>query len=90
MYNNTMTSIVQEHPSVVSKKYILNANDRCDQCTAQALVQVKGVNGELIFCNHHYDKIMNNPLSYQKMMQFGIEFIDEREKLTKQKPIGAI
>ena len=85
-----MTSIVQEHPSVVSKKYVLNANDRCDQCTAQALVQVKGVNGELIFCNHHYEKIMNNPLSYQKMMQFGIEFVDEREKLTKQKPIGAV
>jgi len=90
MYNNTMTSIVQEHPSVISKKYILNANDRCDQCPAQALVKVKGLIGELTFCNHHYEKIMNNPLSYQKMMQFGIEFIDEREKLVKNKTTGAI
>jgi hypothetical protein len=33
---------------------------------------------------------MNNPLSYKKMMQFGIEFIDEREKLIEKKPIGGI
>jgi hypothetical protein len=85
-----MTSIVKEHPSVVSKKYILNVNDRCDQCTAQAFIKVKGLKGELTFCNHHYEKIMNNPLSYQKMMQFGIEFIDEREKLIEEKPVGAI
>ena len=85
-----MTSIVQEHPSVVSKKYILNSNDRCDQCTAEALIKVKGVKGELTFCNHHYEKIMNNPLSYQKMMQFGIEFLDERAKITEKKPIGGI
>ncbi len=85
-----MTNIVEEHPSVVSKKYILNMHDRCDQCNAQALVKVKGMNGELIFCNHHYEKIMNNPLSYQKMLQFGIEFVDEREKLIKNKKIGEI
>jgi len=85
-----MSSIVQDHPSVVSKKYVLNANDRCDKCTAQALVKIKGLVGELTFCNHHYENIMNNPLSYQKMMQFGIEFIDEREKLIKNKPIGGI
>ena len=61
-----MTSIVQEHPSVVSKKYTLSANDRCDKCQAQALVNVKGVSGELMFCSHHYDKIMNKPESYKK------------------------
>ena len=85
-----MTNIVQEHPSVVSKKYILNANDRCDQCTAQALTRVKGLNGELTFCNHHYEKIMNNPTAYQKIMQFGVEFLDERAQLIENKPIGAI
>ena len=85
-----MTNIVQEHPSVVSKKYILDANDRCDKCQAQALIRVKGLSGQLTFCNHHYEKIMNNPLSYQKMLQFGIEFIDEREKIIKTKPIGGL
>jgi len=81
MYNNNMTSVVQEHPSVSSKQYILNANDRCDQCTAQALVKVIGLAGELTFCGHHYEKIMNNPLSYKKMLQFAIQYIDERNKL---------
>jgi len=90
MYNNTMSSIVKDHPSVKPTKWILNANDRCDQCTAEALVRIKGVKGELTFCNHHYEKIMNNPLSYQKIMQFGVEFLDERVKITTNKPIGAV
>jgi hypothetical protein len=33
---------------------------------------------------------MNNPLSYQKIMQFGIEFLDERAQLIKDKPVGGI
>jgi len=90
MYNNTMRSIVKEHPSVVSKKYILNANDRCDKCQVQAVVKVKGLSGELTFCNHHYEKIMNNPESHDKMMTFLVEVLDEREKLTNNKPIGGI
>jgi hypothetical protein len=90
MYNNTMTNIVQEHPSVVSKQYILNANDRCDKCQVQAVVRVKGLSGELTFCNHHYEKIMNNSESHNKMMSFLVEVLDEREKLIKNKPTGGI
>ena len=90
MYNNTMSSIVQEHPSVVSKKYILNASDRCDKCQAQALIRVKGLSGELTFCSHHYEKIMNSSESHNKMMAFLVEILDEREKLAVNKPIGAI
>jgi hypothetical protein len=90
MYNNTMTNIIQDHPSVVSKEYILNANDRCDTCQAQALVKVKGLSGELTFCNHHYESIMNNPESHNKMMAFLIEILDEREKLIKSKPVGGL
>lgn len=63
------------------KEWVLNANDRCDRCSAQALVQVKGVSGELLFCGHHYNKIMNDPVGYEKMMSFGYEIIDEREKI---------
>ena len=85
-----MTNIVEEHPSVVSKKYILGANDRCDKCQAQALVRVKGLSGELTFCSHHYEKIMNSSESHNKMMAFLVEILDEREKLIKDKPIGAI
>lgn len=86
----SMTSAVKDHPSVVAKTYTLTVNDRCDKCQAQALVKVKGASGELLFCSHHYNKIMNNPKGYEKMMSFIVEVIDEREKLEKNKPIGAI
>ena len=61
------------------KEYILNATDRCDQCSAQALVLVKGVTGELMFCGHHYAK--NEPA----LVKFAYEVVDEREKLIQDK-----
>ena len=89
-YNSTMTNILKDHPSVKPKQWVLDAKDRCDTCQAQALVKVKGASGELMFCSHHYDKIMNNPESYAKMMSFMLEVLDEREKLVKDKAIGAL
>jgi hypothetical protein len=68
------------------KEWVLNANDRCDsECTAQAYVYVKGLDGDLLFCAHHYEKIMNDPIGYQKMMGFAIEVVDEREKLVENR-----
>jgi hypothetical protein len=67
------------------KQWVLKATDRCDSCAAEALVQVTGLNGELLFCGHHYNKIMNNPTSYKKMMSFMISIIDERDKLIEDK-----
>jgi hypothetical protein len=66
---------------VIEKEWILKATDRCDSCAAEALVQVTGINGDLLFCGHHYNKIMDNPEAYKKMMSFMISIIDEREKL---------
>ena len=62
------------------KERLLTLNDRCDSgsCGAAALVQVKGVTGELLFCGHHYNKIVNDPVGYEKIMAFGFEVIDER------------
>jgi hypothetical protein len=69
------------------KEWVLNANDRCDSgCTAQAYVYVKGLDGDLLFCAHHYEKIMSNPVGYERMMSFAIEVIDEREKLIENRP----
>jgi hypothetical protein len=65
----------------VVKEWILKATDRCDACAAEALVKVTGISGDLLFCGHHYNKIMENPESYKKMMAFMISVIDEREKL---------
>jgi hypothetical protein len=64
--------------------YILTANDRCDSCSAQAYVQVTGVTGELLFCSHHYNKIMDNAVGYDKMMKFMYKVVDERQRLEKQ------
>jgi hypothetical protein len=67
------------------KEWVLKATDRCDSCAAEALVQITGLNGDLMFCGHHYNKIMNNPKSYKKMMSFMITVIDERDKLIENK-----
>jgi hypothetical protein len=64
------------------KKYILGPVDRCDSCSAEALVLVKGVSGELIFCGHHYNK------NETALKEFAYEIVDEREKLIENKLIG--
>lgn len=66
----------------------LGPQDRCDTCSAEALVRVKGVSGELYFCGHHYNKIMDNPAGYEKMMAFMYEVLDERDKLIENRAKG--
>jgi hypothetical protein len=79
-----MSSTIQETNSL-SKEYLLNVSDRCDSCQAQALVQVSGISGDLLFCGHHYNKIMNDPVGYNKMMSFAINIIDERDKFVENR-----
>jgi hypothetical protein len=64
-------------------KYILGPIDRCDQCSAEALVLVKGVTGELMFCGHHYNQ------NESALANFAYETIDERDKLIQNKLIGS-
>jgi hypothetical protein len=61
------------------KEYILSPKDRCDQCSAEALVLVKGVTGELMFCGHHYHQ------NEKALSTFAYETIDERDKLIENK-----
>ena len=61
------------------QEYVLSPLNRCDQCSAEALVLVKGVTGELMFCGHHYAK---NEAGLEK---FAYEVIDERAKLVQNK-----
>lgn len=84
-----MTNLTQEQPSVQEKEWQLKVIDRCDSCNAQAYVLVKGSTGELMFCGHHYDKIMNDPDAYTKMMGFMLEVVDERERLIENRLIGS-
>ncbi len=66
--------------STLKPDQFLTVSDRCDKCQARALVLVKGVTGSLMFCGHHYNKIMDNAVGYDKMMKFAYEIIDNREK----------
>lgn len=68
--------------------WLLDATDRCDRCAAQAYVKVLGKGGELLFCGHHYNKIMDNAVGYDKMMKFAIEIVDERSRLVENKTQG--
>jgi len=64
--------------------WMLDATDRCDSCAAQAYIKVIGSSGDLLFCGHHYNKIMDNTTGYDKMMKFMIEVIDERSRLDQE------
>ena len=68
---------------VEQKQWMLNANDRCDACQAQAYVYVKGLSGDLLFCGHHY-----KTLDGEKLKAFAFEIIDETERLVENKSQG--
>jgi len=36
------------------KPVTMNTQDRCDVCGAQAFVRAEFLNGELLFCGHHW------------------------------------
>jgi len=72
----------------VIKEWTLKPSDRCDSCAAEALVKVTGISGDLMFCGHHYNKIMDNADGYKKMMSFALTVLDEREKLVENKAKG--
>jgi hypothetical protein len=81
-----MNTMITEE--IVAKEWVLKATDRCDSCAAEALVKVTGISGELMFCGHHYNKIMDNPEGYKKMMSFALTVLDERDKLIENRAKG--
>lgn len=71
------------------KVWLLDGTDRCDRCSAQAYVKIISKNGlDLLFCGHHYNKIMDNAVGYDKMMKFALEVVDERSRLEENKQSG--
>jgi hypothetical protein len=77
-----MTAEAEEEQKV-EKTYVLGPQDRCDSCSAEALVWVNGVAGELLFCGHHYNK------HEEKLKDYAFEVVDERNKLVQNKLIGS-
>jgi hypothetical protein len=80
-----MTNILSKDTEQV---WQLGPSDRCDRCNAEALVKVSGISGELLFCGHHYNKIMSIPDGYNSLMAFMISVVDEREKLVENRAKG--
>jgi hypothetical protein len=62
----------------VAVERVLNLQDRCDSCGAQAFVLVKLLNGSLMFCGHHYAK------NSEKLDNQSYEIVDEREYINKK------
>jgi hypothetical protein len=79
-----MKSVATKEESI-QKEWKLTALDRCDKCGSQAYVQIFGSTGDLLFCAHHYNKIVNDPNSYTKMMSFMLVVLD---RLVENKLIG--
>jgi len=70
-------------------EWTLDNTDRCDaDCSAQAFVRVVGVSGELLFCSHHYNRIVDNAVGYANLEKFAYQIIDERERLVENRLIG--
>lgn len=72
------------------KVFVLTALDRCDvgECSSQAYVKAVGMNGELLFCAHHYGKIEADAKAHTKMLEFVFEMVDERERLIENRLKG--
>lgn len=72
------------------KKEGLDSKDRCDtgNCGAQAYVMATGVSGSLAFCGHHYERVVNNAVGYDRMMKFAFEITDERDRLIQNRSQG--
>ena len=81
-----MSTVITEE--IVAKDWVLKPTDRCDSCAAEALVKVTGLTGDLMFCGHHYNKIMDNAEGYKKMIAFALTVVDERDKLIENKAKG--
>lgn len=81
-----MNTMIKEQ--TINKEWVLSAIDRCDSCAAEALVKITGLSGDLMFCGHHYNKIIDNKEGYDKIMSFMINIVDERDKLIEDKSKG--
>lgn len=67
-------TLTEETTEIIQER-ILNLQDRCDACQAQAFVQVNLLNGQLLFCGHHYHKYS------EKLNNSAYEIVDEREHI---------
>ena len=77
---------MKRHPSytepvdeTVEPEWVMDSRDRCDACGSQAYYLVKLLEGNLMFCRHHFLK------NEDKLTKVAYEVIDESIKLEPQK-----
>lgn len=75
---------------IKQEEITLTALDRCDagNCGAQAYIKAVGVSGELMFCGHHYDRIVSNAVGWANLEKFAYQVVDERDRLIENRLIG--
>jgi len=64
--------------TIEKQERVLKVVDRCDSCGSQAFVLVKLINGELMFCGHHYNK------NKEKLDNQSYEIINELEYINSK------
>ena len=57
---------------------VLKIADRCDRCGAQAFILARGIQGELMFCGHHYNK------SKESIDSWAFEVINEIDTINEK------
>ena len=67
-------------PVKEKQERVLNLQDRCDRCGAQAFVLAKGIQGELYFCGHHYNKTKDAIDNWAFEVINELEFINEKNE----------
>ena len=68
----TETGVVQK---------VITPHDYCDRCVAKAYFLVSLTTGDLYFCGHHYAKIIDNAVGYDKLHKFAYDIIDHRTNI---------
>lgn len=78
-----MGEIMQTMQEQEQKERMLTLQDRCDRCQAQGWVLVKGLEGELIFCGHHFTE------HEEALYNWAYEIVDEREFINERSQSSA-
>ncbi len=70
--------LMSEVDETLAPEWLMDGNDRCDSCQAQAYYCCKFAEGVLHFCRHHFLKYEDN------LRKTTYEIIDESSKLEPQ------
>jgi hypothetical protein len=70
--------IITDNETIASLENTLTSLDRCDTCSAQAYVQVFLLEGDLLFCAHHYRK------NESALTRIAVSVTNEIHKLEKK------